>query len=166
MRARIFTVLCLLAGCAPVEYLPMVEEAPPAKQGMLPAGQQKASFPTYPQGLLDAALAACDNPGQTPRRPAPDTVICETLPTPDAAAALILRFDGTVDALPLFVISFQARPQGTAYIVTADSYVTVPQLDGTIRQVRLVDSGVGSSMTGLLTAAGGTPVQNAPGRTP
>ncbi|MCX7300130.1 MAG: hypothetical protein NTX73_07075 [Rhodobacterales bacterium] len=106
-----------------MEYLPMVEEAPPAKQGMLPAGQQMASFTSYPQGLLDAAFAACDNPGQTPRRPVPDTVLCETLPTPDAAAALILRFDGTVDALPIFVMSFEAQPDGTAYIVTADTYI-------------------------------------------
>jgi hypothetical protein len=155
---RVVVVLGLvwLCGCAPVERIPMVSEAPPAAPGTRPAGQQQAAFDTFPDALLEAAFAACDSPGQTALRPSPASVRCETLPTPDAAAALILRFDGTVDALPRFIVTFDAAEDGEFYLVTADSFVTVPQFDGTIRDVRITDDRMLDDLSRFLEAAGGT----------
>jgi hypothetical protein len=150
-----------LAGCAPAPA-PLVVASLPAPpvaspHGTLLPGQRQATFVAWPQTLLTAARAACSDPGQTPREPAPGIVLCETLPTPDIAATLILGYGGTVEALPLYIISFTTVAQEAGYLVTADSFVSVPQTDGTLREVRLPDPRVEEDMMQLLVAAGGTP---------
>ncbi len=162
MRAPILTGLFLLAACAqpipdPSEVI-VVSDAPPTLPGELAVGQSQAFFAAYPDNLLQAAIAACSSPGQTPLQPDPDTVRCETLPSPDSAAALILTYDGTVTALPLYIVSFAARADGAGYLVTADNYVTVPQIDGSTREIRLIDQRVAAGMMDLLVSAGGRPV--------
>jgi hypothetical protein len=151
-------VLVAVAGCSPVPAL-----SPPG----LPAetvlandatSQSRAFFPAFPDRLLSAAVAACNSPGQRPESPDASTVRCLSLPTPDVAAALILSYDGTVSDLPLYVVSFDTMPSEGGYVVTADSYVTVPQTDGSVRTVRLLDPNVTSGMMDLLVAAGGTAV--------
>jgi hypothetical protein len=148
-----------LAGCAPralsVAEIPPTVAAPSA--GGLQPGQQQAFFAAYPQTLLTAARAACSSPGQTPNEPAPGTIRCETLPTPDIAAALILNYGGTVESLPLYIVSFVSQSQDGGYLVTADSYVIVPQTDGSLREVRIADQAVEAGMMDLLVAAGGQP---------
>lgn len=137
--------LGLTVACAPV---PTIEPNSP--------GAQTALFASYPDPLLQAAFAACSAPGQTPRRPDSDTVICETLPSPEAAAALILAHNGTVLDLPSYIIGFQAAAvTGGGYVVTADNYIRVPQDGGGIAQVRPRDPLVEQTMRDLLNAAGG-----------
>ncbi len=152
-------LLATLAACAPppltVAALP--DPAVPVA-GALQPGQQQAYFAAWPQTLLTAARAACSEPGQSPAEPAPGTIRCETLPTPDIAAALILNYGGTVESLPLYIVSFTTAPQDTGYLVTADSYVIVPQTDGTLREVRLPDPAVDAGLQDLMRAAGGNPV--------
>jgi hypothetical protein len=156
-----FPALALLAtlpacGPAPLAVPALPAPAAPVADGLQP-GQEQAFFAAWPQTLLTAARAACSEPGQSPTEPAPGTIRCETLPTPDIAAALILNYGGTVESLPLYIVSFTTAPQGTGYIVTADSYVVVPQADGTLREVRLPDPAVAAGMQDLMRAAGGTP---------
>jgi hypothetical protein len=151
--------LLALTACAPSpEPIPVapVDQTETATDPT--AGQSRAFFPTFPERLLTAAVAACDSPGQRPESPDAQTVRCLSLPTPDVAAALILSYDGTVSDLPLYVVSFQSVPAQGGFVVTADSYVTVPQTDGTVRTVRMQDPTVASGMMDLLVAAGGTAV--------
>ncbi|SMY07998.1 hypothetical protein [Flavimaricola marinus] len=137
----------ILAGCSPA---PQVSPGAP--------GAQTAYFASYPTDLLRAAFAACNAPGQTARRPTQGTVTCETLPSPDSAAALILAHDGTVEALPTYVIGFQTSATTDGYLVTADNYIRVPQFDGGVAQVRLPDEMIAEIVRDLLVSAGGTPL--------
>lgn len=156
------TGLWAVAACAPVPQpmtvAPVAQTLPDGDPADATDGQSRAFFPAFPDRLLTAAVAACNSPGQRPETPDALTVRCLSLPTPDVAAALILSYDGTVTDLPLYVVSFDAAPSQGGYVVTADSYVTVPQTDGTVRTVRLQDPGVASGMMDLLVAAGGTAV--------
>lgn len=123
-------------------------------------GAQSALFAEYPDPLLTAAFLACSAPGQSAWRPDADTIICETLPTPEAAAALILAHNGTVEALPSYIIGFQAAAAAAGgYVVTADNYIRVPQEGGGVVQVRLRDPLVEETMRDLLDAAGGEPIR-------
>ncbi len=161
-------VLGSLVACAPA---PPAGEGPPDEAGAAatgtegagdaaaPAGTQRALFPAYPEALLQAAVEACDDPSQTVVRPSRNEVRCETLPAPEAAAALILGYDGTVEDLPRFVIGFRAEPQdGGAFLVTAENYIRVPRRDAPTRQIRLRDPVIGAGLRELLVVAGGTPL--------
>lgn len=151
-------LLATLPACAPAPLAVAALPAPAAPvAGGLQPGQEQAFFAAWPQTLLTAARAACSEPGQSPSEPVPGTIRCETLPTPDIAAALILNYGGTVESLPLYIVSFTTTPQGAGYLVTADSYVVVPQTDGSLREVRLPDPAVAAGMQDLMRAAGGTP---------
>lgn len=153
MRALLF-VLCLgLAGCTD---LPTTGGAPAA--GDAPAGAQQAYFTDYPNTLFTAAAVVCDEPGQMAVRPNANEVRCESLPDPEAAAALILQFDGTVEALPTFIIAFLGRETAEGYLVTADNYIRVPQRNGGVRQIRFNDPQTAQDLRELLRAAGGRPL--------
>lgn len=152
--------IAALAGCGPqppAVMLPTVPAAAPAPGELWP-GQRQAVFDDNPSAFLAAARVACNGPGQSPVVPSPRTLRCETLPTPDIAATLILLYGGTVEALPVYVVSFTSEPKDDGYVVTADSYVVVPRADGTELVVRLIDPEVEAAMTDLLVAAGGRPI--------
>jgi hypothetical protein len=162
LPALALPLMLALAACSTdrplaVAALPVATLAP-ASDGPLQPGQRQAHFSAYPDRLFSAARAACSAPGQVPTEPAPGLLRCETLPTPDIAATLILAYGGTVEALPLYVVSFSAAPDTAGYLVTADSYVAVPQTDGTLREIRLPDPAVEASLVDLLVAAGGDPI--------
>lgn len=153
-------IVLALAGCAPA--LPAVAPTPapasaPGPDGLWP-GQRRALFDAFPAAFFAAARTACAGPGQSPVAPSRGTLRCETLPTPDVAATLILLYGGTVEALPVYVVSFTAEPEGDGYIVTADSFVVVPRANATDVTVRIVDPEVEAAMTDLLAAAGGRPL--------
>ena len=152
--------IAALSGCtaqAPAVAVPLVPAAAPAVGELWP-GQRQAVFDENPSAFLAAARAACNGPGQSPVVPSPRSLRCETLPTPDIAATLILLYGGTVEALPVYVVSFTSELKDEGYVVTADSYVVVPRADGTDLVVRLADPEVEAAMTDLLAAAGGRPL--------
>ncbi len=91
-------------------------------------------------------------------QPNANEVRCESLPDPESAAALILQFDGTVEALPKLVIAFLGRNTTQGYLVTADNYIRVPQRAGGAQQVRFIDGSVSTGLADLLSAAGGRPL--------
>ena len=103
---RFFAPLALvvLAGCTAV--------ATGSTEAALRGGAQQAYFPSYPEGLFFAAAATCDEPGQTVVRPSRDEVRCESLPSPQAAAGLILEHNGTVEDLPRYVFAFRGVQLG------------------------------------------------------
>ncbi len=151
-----WTVLCfglLLAGCTEIAA-PSV--APTA--GNAASGAQQAYFMGYPNSLFAAAAAVCDGPGQTVVRPNINEVRCESLPDVESAAAIILEFNGTVETLPKFVISFVGLETSEGYLVTADNYIRVPQRSGGAQQVRFPDTSVTGELALLLRSAGGRPL--------
>ena len=125
----------------------------------VPAGASQALFTSRPAALFEAAGAVCSAPGQTVVRPNANQVRCESLPNPESAAALILQFDGTVEALPKFVIAFTGAPAAEGFIVVADTYIRVPQRDGGAQQIRFPDPALKQDLQTLLTQAGGRPIQ-------
>ena len=165
--ALMILIALALPACAPAPApvpapvlapAPGSATAPAAGADMITPGQAQAFFASEPLRLFDAARAACTGPGQRPVTPAPGVLRCESLPGPGLAASLILSFGGTVAAIPVHVVSFTSRPRDGGHVVTADSYVVVPQPGGSLREVRLPDPRVSAAMADLLAAAGGRPL--------
>ena len=156
MRAIIIpaTLLCsllLLGACGATRQTMPVAAMPGPDQGI-----QQAFFSEPPDALLLAAAEACVEPGQFLLRPGPGRVTCESLPTPEIAAALILRYDGTVSELPRYVISFAADPLPQGYLVTTENFIRVPQRQGPPLLIRLQDPLITQAFRNMLIAAGGT----------
>ncbi len=153
MRKAAIGVFFAVAACAPPQDLvPVVSGAGPAE------GAAQAYFKAYPGHFFEAAAAVCTQPGQELVRPDAHEVRCESFPTPEVAAALILQFDGTVEALPQFVIAFRGANDSAGYLVTADSYIRVPQKSGTAQQLRFPDDEMTENFKTLLEQAGGRPL--------
>lgn len=157
MRAVLLALALTVAGCTEMTTGSTVYGVGPAL-GAAPSGAQQAYFTGYPERLFLAAAAVCNKPGQTVVRGGRDRVHCESLPDVESAAALILQFDGTVEDLPTFVISFAGRPTPEGYLVTADNYIRVPQRLGGAQQIRFPDPEISRDMAQILTAAGGRPL--------
>lgn len=153
MRAALIITGLLLAGCTEI---PQSSGAPTA--GQAPTGAQQAYFTGYPERLFAAAALTCDGPGQSVVQPNANEVRCESLPDPESAAAIILQFDGSIEDLPKFVISFAGRDSAQGYLVTADNYIRVPLRDGGVQQIRFPDPTVERDVKDLLEAAGGRPL--------
>jgi len=123
-----------------------------------PDGAQQAYFDAFPEELFARAQQGCDGPGQNLVQPRLGQVNCESLPDPQTAAALILQFDGTVEDLPTFVISLSGQTDAAGYLVTADSFIRVPNRDGGVQQVRFPDLAAADTFRDLFINAGGRPL--------
>ncbi|MFD1510761.1 hypothetical protein [Lacimonas salitolerans] len=136
-----------LAGCAATQ---------PARDPAAPVSMQFATTPTQ---LYAAVPLACSGPGERVVRPSSDRIECRRLLPPEGAAGAILRYDGTIDALPESVIRFQSRStDSTAMIIEASAFISVPQRDGREVHVIYPDPAVDRKMRQMLTRLGGTPV--------
>jgi hypothetical protein len=142
-----------LAGCAEAVVSGVAPTAGDAAKGA-----QQAYFPAYPSNLFVAAAAICDGPTQTVFQPSRNEVRCESFPDTESAAALILQFNGSVQALPKFIIAFTGRDTSLGYLVTADNYIRVPQRSGGAQQVRFPDLSMSNELSALLKATGGLPL--------
>lgn len=120
-----------------------------------PSGAQQALFATYPGAFFDDFAASCRASGATVVRPGADELRCESLPDPGLAAALILEFDGTVEALPVFVDRVYVEPVSEGFVVTTDSFLRIPQRDGTTDELRAPTEELVQSMRDALVRAGG-----------
>lgn len=158
MPRAAFLALAALAACGTVtspespglEALHIVEGAEPPVA--------RAVFDAYPESLFSAATLACDGPGQSTIRPSRDSIRCEALPPPDDAALLILEFEGTVEDLPRYVISFEGAESPAGYVVAADSYIRVPGHSGETKLLKAEDPRSGELLADILRAAGGRPL--------
>ncbi|MGR3484677.1 MAG: hypothetical protein ACU0BF_04975 [Paracoccaceae bacterium] len=143
----------LLSACA----------TPPATDaqiaGAAQAGAPRALYDAYPDRLLRAAAASCDDPGETLLVQTEREVTCTALMPPEATAAIILGLGGTVEALPESVTSLYAQPTPEGpWLVTVDAYLTVPQDGGGLALVRPEDPDVSRSVEGLFRVSGGRPI--------
>ncbi len=142
MRLHHFLPIALLGACA----APLAE-----------VSSGKARFASYPDALIQAFESVCDGPAQTFQRPEPDTIECREYLPPDATAAIILNFDGTLENLPELVIRFRTQPDGLQYLVENDVFVRVPQKTGRALLVRRPDARLSRKLDALYLRAGGVP---------
>jgi hypothetical protein len=150
MRLCLLTALLALSACAPTLH--------GATEAALRGGAQQAYFENFPEVLFLAIAETCAGPAQTVVRPNRDEIRCETLPTPQDAAGLILEHNGTVENLPRFIYGVKSVTSGDGRIVTADTYISVPQRDGGIRRIRLRDAHLEAEMREILILTGGRPL--------
>jgi hypothetical protein len=127
-------------------------------EGEAATSASQAYFTEYPERLFFVAAELCDGPGQSVVKPNRNQVRCESLPDPESAAALILQFDGTVEALPKLVIDFSGRDTPQGYLMTVDNYIRVPQRNGGAQQIRFEDLEIANDLAELLESAGGRPL--------
>ncbi|MEM1237368.1 MAG: hypothetical protein AAGI10_10390 [Pseudomonadota bacterium] len=144
-RALLLTALVTLAGCAQT-ISQSVNDAP---------GRQSAYFAEFPTALFEAVQGGCQRESDTLIEISSSEVVCESLPTPQEAASLILRFDGEVTALPLFVTTLKAVESGTGFKVTTEYFYLVPQKSGVVAQIRFREPEVERLVRRIFTSAGG-----------
>jgi len=144
----------LLCACAQV----LESSGPPAPTPPATDSSPRALFAEYPDLLLEAVAASCEGPGRRVVRPEPGEVRCEGLPPVEAAASLILQYDGIVEDLPRYVSSIAVGESDAGYLVTADTYIRVPQRSGELRIVRLPDPELEALIRDVFLRAGGAPV--------
>ncbi len=143
-----------LLGCAPPA---------PTTSGVARSPQVAGAwFAERPAGLVEAAKAACSEPGEEFVQPRPGTVQCRMLLSPETTAAVILHYDGDIEALPQLVVSLTTTQAQSGYLVTGCAFLKVPRKDGTISRIVQNDREVATKLGGMLAAVGGKPLRNAP----
>jgi len=149
-------IVCLILATSACTTQPTRTAVTPVVNG--PSFGASAYFASYPDHLFEAAEAVCTGPGQDIVRKGENQLSCESLPTPETAAGLILQFDGTVEELPKHVITFSGQQDSTGYLVTTDSYIRIPQRSGDPQRLRFPDPALQENFEELLLRAGGRPL--------
>lgn len=145
---RSFAVICgllAIAGCAPT-LAPLSPDT---------LGRQSAYFQSFPAPLFAAIDDGCQSDADRLTRISDTELVCETLPSPQAAAALILQFDGDVEALPTFVTTLSATPRDEGFEVTTEFFYRVPQKDGGVAVVRFRQPRIEQTIRRVFASAGG-----------
>ena len=144
-------LITLLAGC----------EAPvPRTPGKAPDPQvTTAYFTENPANLIAAARKACKRPGEEFVQPRAGVVQCRVLLNPPTTAAVILNYDGDINALPQLVISLTTSKAGKGHLVTGCAFLKVPRKDGRISRIVQNDRAVDAKLRQMLRAVGGKPVR-------
>lgn len=119
----------------------------------------RARFPVFPEPLYVAFQSACEGPAQSFKRPDRNFAECRELLPPDTTAAIIVSYDGMLEALPELVIRFTTTepPDGVGYMVENDIFLSVPRRNQRELQVRLPDPELDRTINALYRKAGGTP---------
>ena len=144
-KTLILTALIGATGCAAT--IPgSVSDAP---------GRQSAYFTEFPAALFAAVQGGCQRDSDTLIQVSRTELVCESLPTPEAAASLILNFDGEVTSLPLFVTTLKAEESGSGFAVTTEYFYLVPQKSGEVAQIRFREPQVERMIRRIFATAGG-----------
>ena len=144
------TALVAATGCAAT--IPgSVSDAP---------GRQSAYFAEFPAALFAAVQGGCQRDSDTLIQVSRTELVCESLPTPEAAASLILNFDGEVTSLPLFVTTLKAEESGNGFAVTTEYFYLVPQKSGEVAQIRFREPQVERMIRRIFATAGGQAISS------
>lgn len=138
-------ILGLAAACAP-SLAPSAGDAP---------GRQSALFTEFPEPLFDAVGEGCQGEADTLSRPSTTELVCESLPSPQAAAALILEFNGDLERLPTFVTTLSAQERAEGFVVTTEYFYRVPQRSGEVAVVRFSQPRIEATVRRVFASAGG-----------
>lgn len=155
MVRSIAVVLGLLGLSACTEAVPT---SPAGIERARAGGAPTALYDAFPLQLFDAHAQVCNEPGETVVRPSYSEIRCEALMPPDITGSLILEFDGTVEDLPRLVTAFIVQDAEDAFLVIADSYIRIPQREGGIREIRLNNPEMQSTLRELFRRSGGRPL--------
>lgn len=121
-----------------------------------------ARFDQAPPILDEATQMACDDPGSELVRPRPGVIQCRLLLSPEATAAAILTYDGSIEDLPRLVISLSTQKARTGDVVTGCAFLMIPLKDGSVRRVVHNDRALDARLRRMLAAVGGQPLQTPP----
>lgn len=150
-RARVVVPVALylvLAACAP--------PLPPPAASNQPLPEQRALFAQPPDNILDALREGCMSPTQRLVQVSDSITECRMLMPPDATAGAILRYDGTIDALPELVIRLRLEKVAQGYELGAAQFLEVPRAAGDVLHVVYPDPVLDRRLRFILTALGGT----------
>jgi hypothetical protein len=145
---RFFALITLIvAGCTPIHG-----EADPVD------GRITARFTEYPGDLFMALEATCNKPNERFVRRDRNLMQCRSLLPPQATAAIILNYDGTIEDLPELVVQFSGAQDATGYILENRYYLHVPRRGTVPVHVIQGDWVVERRMRELMQVAGGSTV--------
>lgn len=143
MRHKFVLALVVLAGCATQD---------------IGTVSQSARFSSYPTDLFKIFESSCIGPDKTVVHPGPDIIECREFLSPAATGALVLEYEGTLDALPKRVIRLQAHREEQSYVVVNDVYIVIPQMNGgRDKHVRQYNTQVHRDLNTLYRHTGGIP---------
>lgn len=153
IRARgplaLYLVPCLmLAACAAPE--------PPPAATQQPLPEQRAIFAEPPEDIFDALREGCMSPTQRLVQVSESVIECRMLMPPNATAGAILRYDGTIDALPELVIRLRLDQVAGGFELGAAQFLEVPRAAGGVIRVVHPDPVLDRRLQAILTALGGT----------
>lgn len=146
-------ILCL-SGC--MTTTPAINSAKAIPQATA------AFFSENPKALLAAAREACKGPGEKFVRSRTGSTQCHMHLDPTTTAAVILGYDGDINALPKLVVSLSTMKLRDGYLVTGCAFLKVPRKNGQVGRIVQNDRGVDAKLRELLTVVGGTPVRDVP----
>ncbi|WP_109464178.1 hypothetical protein [Albibacillus kandeliae] len=119
--------------------------------------EHRARFDSYPTDLFSAFEEVCSQPADKFHRLDRNSVECRSYLSPDATAAMILRYGGTTESLPQLVLRINAQPDDPGYVVVLDAYLNVPQKHGQPVRVKHRDAFFTRKVNDMMRAAGGVP---------
>ncbi len=153
-RARAFvpvTLYLVLAACA--------APRPPPAAIRQPLPEQRALFAAPPKEILDTLREGCMSATQRFVQVSETVIECRMLMPPNATAAAILRYDGTIDALPELVIRLRLEKVAEGYELGATQFLEVPRAAGDMLYVVHPDPVLDRRLRQILTGLGGTPLE-------
>lgn len=138
----------VLAACTTPE--------PPPAATQQPLPEQRAIFAEPPDDIFDALREGCMSPTQRLVQVSDNVIECRMLMPPNATAGAILRYDGTIDALPELVIRLRLEQVAGGFELGAAQFLEVPRAAGGVLHVVYPDPVLDRRLQVILTALGGT----------
>ncbi|WP_298848029.1 hypothetical protein [uncultured Ruegeria sp.] len=122
----------------------------------VPIASRSAQFETYPQRLFDTFEINCSGPGESFEKTGNRTFECSEFLPPNAAAYLILNYDGHPQDLPQSVIRLTSTKTNVGYRVDAQVFFNVPQKTGTAVEVPVESKVLDQAISELYQTMGGS----------
>ncbi|WP_050602354.1 hypothetical protein [Ruegeria sp. 6PALISEP08] len=122
----------------------------------VPIASRSAQFETYPQRLFDTFEINCSGPGESFEKTGKQTFECSEFLPPNAAAYLILNYDGDPQDLPQSVIRLTSTKTNAGYRVDAQVFFNVPQKAGTAVEVPVESKVLDQAISELYQTMGGS----------
>lgn len=150
MRTAWIGVCCLLAACAPQFTETFLDPDAP-----LPVNE--ARFTEFPDLLHMAFRESCQGPADSYAATGQNKAQCQTVPSPDVAAGLLLRYDGALD-VPYIVLERQTRAVDNGFVVGISYFASVPKRSGADQRIYLRSRNLDQTIADLFRAFGGDPI--------
>ncbi|MEO1108321.1 MAG: hypothetical protein AAFX90_10400 [Pseudomonadota bacterium] len=118
---------------------------------------RSAQFNDYPTRLFETFEMSCTGPGDSFRKLPDSSFECSEYLPPEAAAFLILTYDGSPQNLPKSVMRLNPSKTASGYRVDASLVFRVPQKAGSVVEVPVESEALDQALARLYRALGGSP---------